>query len=1258
MSKSVFIYLLFFIQIPLFQIANGLPTKWTSKNPFEQKVFIENKGQYNLKNTFPSSFPVLFSSQQDGMDYYFTKNAIYIKHIKYVKRTEREKEAEMKRLGIKEEKENEEEKEFSYKAVEEFNQIEFVGASCSEIIPEEVVHQMYNFCLDNKSTLQAHAYKKLTYKNLYPGIDMEFVFPEDKQGFKYSFIVHAGADVSNIKMKYPLAKKTTIDKEGNLLIKSLFGIFTDHVPVVNEIASSKSVACSFLLQKNNEVSFSVGNYDRTKDILIDPWTTTPIFTGNNKAFDVDWDAAGNCYAYGGSPPFKLIKFNNAGVQQWVYTTIFTGVLNNNTVYGDFAVDRHSQSVYIVEGDDPATGANVQKLSQSGMPVITFPGNPNFYEMWRIAFSRCTNQAVIAGGGWASIPYTAAFLDTSLTTLTPINVLNTSNLQHDMWGLALDDFGNCYMSTAQSYPNPSFFNNILYKLPLPALAPSTWSVSTGHLFNEVASVSYYTNTFSGFPYYSNGFNGMATSNSSVYTYDSYVLKKWNMASGVLVSSVNVNGASQSTMSYGGISSDGCDHIFLGLNSSVVQYNAAMTVVNTITTTGAVYDVNLANNNILYVCGDGFVSAIQPNMTPCNGNITVTNNISSVTCGTASGSATVTPTGGTAPYTISWNTNPVQTGTVAANLPAGTYVATITDNSCITQIKLDTVIISPGPASFSLALVGNPVNCTKPNSGSASVNITGGTGPYTTSWSNGQVGLNDTALFVGTYTVSVIDQSTNCQVTSTVTIGTSPAFTLSTSANPTTCLKPNGGSASVTIAGGVGPFITSWSNGQAGLNDTALIVGTYTVQVTDVSDNCTNSAIVSIVQAPTLSVSVSSGGIICMGQSYTLNAVSLGGIAPYTYNWNNGAGNTNPFIVSPASSSTYTVVVTDVNGCKAKDSLIMISIYPPLHITLGDTGICAGNRVTITASTTGGNGVYAYSWMPGNLHGNGVSVSPANTTIYTVTVNDGCTTPAAFDTGQVNIVSAPVITMPNAVAGCAPLCVTFTNTLTGIVNWQWNFGDGTTSSSKNLIHCYTTSGSFYPSITYTATTGCMGKETSTNTITVYAVSHAQFLASPNPTDILNPEVYFTNQFVNTNNWLWTFGDGTSSNNQNPSHVYGQPGTYIVTLIAQNKQGCNDTVTEQIIVNDIFTFYAPNTFSPNGDGINDFFKPLGTGWDNAGYNLWIFDRWGNLFFHTSDTNKGWDGTLNGKTVQEDVYVWKANLNDYKRESHSYNGTITVIK
>ena len=293
------------------------------------------------------------------------------------------------------------------------------------------------------------------------------------------------------------------------------------MPVANEVESFKTVACSFVL-KNNEVRFNIGEYDKSKKLIIDPWTTTPIFTGGNKAFDVDWDNAGNCYAYGGQPPFKLIKFNSAGVQLWSYTTTFSGSLNGNIYYGDFAVDRKSQSVYITEGVNPSTGANIQKINQAGLLVANFPGNPNFYEMWRIAFSRCTNQAVIAGGGWTSIPYTGVYLDTNLTNISPVNVLNTTNLQHDMWGLALDNNGNCYMGTAQSYPNPSYFNNLLLKLPLPSLAPTTWSVSTGYLFNEVASISYYTNTYSGFPNYSNGLNGITTSDNYVYTYDSYVL----------------------------------------------------------------------------------------------------------------------------------------------------------------------------------------------------------------------------------------------------------------------------------------------------------------------------------------------------------------------------------------------------------------------------------------------------------------------------------------------------------------------------------------------------------------------------------------------------------------------------------------------------------------------------------------------------------------------------------------------------------------
>ncbi|HEY6160150.1 MAG TPA: gliding motility-associated C-terminal domain-containing protein [Bacteroidia bacterium] len=115
----------------------------------------------------------------------------------------------------------------------------------------------------------------------------------------------------------------------------------------------------------------------------------------------------------------------------------------------------------------------------------------------------------------------------------------------------------------------------------------------------------------------------------------------------------------------------------------------------------------------------------------------------------------------------------------------------------------------------------------------------------------------------------------------------------------------------------------------------------------------------------------------------------------------------------------------------------------------------------------------------------------------------------------------------------------------------------------------------------------------------------------------------------------------------------------LIASNGQ-CSDTIVMNVVVEEDFTFYAPNAFSPNGDGINEIFLPVGIMWEPSRFDMWIFDRWGNMIFHTSDLNKGWDGRVNGdpKIVQEDVYVWKVNVYDTHGKKHQFVGHISLIK
>ena len=127
------------------------------------------------------------------------------------------------------------------------------------------------------------------------------------------------------------------DAQGNLNISSTFGNITDHAP--ESYQNGTKIISSFKLEQN-VVSFQIGSYDTEKTIVIDPWITTPTFSGTNKAYDIDWDYKGNIYVYGGHFPFEISKLNSTGVIQWTYTNnSFTGSAEND--YGDFALDRNT-----------------------------------------------------------------------------------------------------------------------------------------------------------------------------------------------------------------------------------------------------------------------------------------------------------------------------------------------------------------------------------------------------------------------------------------------------------------------------------------------------------------------------------------------------------------------------------------------------------------------------------------------------------------------------------------------------------------------------------------------------------------------------------------------------------------------------------------------------------------------------------------------------------------------------------------------------
>jgi gliding motility-associated-like protein len=254
------------------------------------------------------------------------------------------------------------------------------------------------------------------------------------------------------------------------------------------------------------------------------------------------------------------------------------------------------------------------------------------------------------------------------------------------------------------------------------------------------------------------------------------------------------------------------------------------------------------------------------------------------------------------------------------------------------------------------------------------------------------------------------------------------------------------------------------------------------------------------------------------------------------------------------------------------------------------------------------------------------------------------------------------------GCANYCPVFTDlstTADGVItNWSWSFGDGTNSGfAQNPTHCYSHTGIYSITLTVTTSNGCVDTLTHVDFIHVYPVPNGDFNYSPNPITNLSPEVTFQDlSDASVWAWQWDFGDPndpTLSLLQNPMHSYQDTGTFCVTQIVETIHHCKDTTVHCLRVDADFTFYIPNAFSPGTSlGKNDEFGGEGTFIKE--YEMWIYDRWGNMIFYSNDLTKKWDGKPGHgtKVAQEDVYVYKVELTDVFGNAHRYTGTINLIR
>lgn len=623
------------------------------------------------------------------------------------------------------------------------------------------------------------------------------------------------------------------------------------------------------------------------------------------------------------------------------------------------------------------------------------------------------------------------------------------------------------------------------------------------------------------------------------------------------------------------------------------------------------------------------------------------------------------GGTTPYGYSWS-DPSITTAAGVNLCAGIYCITATDaNGCFTTV-CDTVR-EPAPITFASGAL--TAHCDKTD-GSAFTSISGGTSPYTYSWSNGLAGDTASSIPGGTYVITITDQM-NCIASDTIVVGNEPGVSLILqSTTNATCNDSCNGIAIVLASGGNTPYNYSWSTSPVQITDTAsaLCAGSYEAVVGDVN-GCSDTISVIISEPDRLTVQAADPSVICIGQSATISATAAGGNGSYTYTWSPSAGlndSTSATVqATVATTTTYTITTEDSNGCSSGPEEVVVSVHPPLFVAAtADDSLCFGSQRQVSAVASGGNGgPYSYSWVSSGPvtpdDSSSAIAQPVSNTVYYVIASDGCTTLPAIDSTFLKVFPLPAVSFtPSSSSGCYPYQVMFTNSSPASATLHWDLGDGNTSSLQTVQHEYTSPGIYDIMLKVTDFNGCTDSLKVFGAVEVFDHPVADFVFEPEAITILDPLVHFSdNSSGLITQWNWSVDTVQFSSHSLTTYVFPDTGSYPVSLFVTDENGCTDDTTLIIYVNEDHAFYLPNAFSPNGDGINDKFGPQGIGISNEDYLFEIYDRWGNLAFRSNDPSKGWDGKSGGVPVQ-DIYVWRVKVkNAITREVKNYRGTVTIV-
>ncbi len=637
------------------------------------------------------------------------------------------------------------------------------------------------------------------------------------------------------------------------------------------------------------------------------------------------------------------------------------------------------------------------------------------------------------------------------------------------------------------------------------------------------------------------------------------------------------------------------------------------------------------------------------------------------------------GGTQPYVFHWNSgngfSPGPSSSLITPHEDVTYEVYITDaHNCQTDVQQFNIVVSP-TMTHSMAL--EHVLCKGNCDGRAEISIEGGIPPFSYSWDSPLHIFND--LCAGLYTLTVTD-AIGCNFQTHFIINEPAQLAAVTTSTPAQCGNSNDGTATVQAWGGTMPYTYLWPDNSTGTT-MQNGSGSYIVTVTD-AHNCRVEVSSTITAPPALVVTTIPDRTICKGGTTTVSAQSAGGTGYTNFAWQSSDGlayNVHLFHVSPLQTTDYMLTVTDENGCTAGGS-VRVNVLPDLQIesiTCNHDTLCVGDSTLIYVNSIGGNGgPYTLTLQNGNIVPSPFKVFPIVTTTYYITLDDDCESPNVTDSITIYVMPTPTNNFGfDGTHGCAGSAVAFNEPAE--VEGQtyfWNFGDGGFATIRNPYHVFRDPGVYSVSLTVTNQYGCENTVVRNNLIEIFPVPSASFIAEPEEASITNPLISFTNFSEGASYYFWYYGDGDSTIYiTHPQHFYEATGEFEVKLIAKNIHGCADTVWRTVYVVGEVTLYAPEAFTPNGDGVNDCFRLCGSMIDPYSFRIQIYDRWGQRVFETnryvpdaacnSCAADSWDGTR-GSRYEGDpylpnaMYYWYAEFKDIIGIKHEASGMVRLIR